>query len=121
MHEMTLALSLLHIACEEAARHGVARLNRVDVQVGVFVAIEPHALVAAFELAAEYTPAEGAELVIERVPAKAVCQDCRHRFELENPRSACPVCGSVRLSISGGRECRIVGLAAPDPVPSGSN
>lgn len=118
MHEMTLAMSLLRIACEEAARHRVARLNRIDVQVGVFVAIEPHALAAAFELAAESSPAEGAELVIERVPAAAVCQDCRHRFELESPRSACPVCGSLRLSVSGGRECRLVGLAAPEPAPT---
>lgn len=118
MHEMTLALSLLRLACEEAAKHKVTRLSRVDVQVGVFAAIEPYALVAAFELAAEFTLAEGAELVIERVPAAAVCLDCKQRFELENPRAVCPACGSTRLSVTGGRGCRMVGLAAPEPPPT---
>lgn len=117
MHEMTLAISLVKLVCEEACKHGVSdvgRLARVDVELGVFNCVEAHALEAAFELAAENTPAHGATLRLDRIPANAQCRDCGHHFELENPRKACPLCGSRNLSCTGGRQCRLVGLTAKD-------
>lgn len=115
VHEMTLALSLVRLVCDEAAKHHAVRVERVALETGIFVCVESHALAAAFEVAAEGTCADGASLEVIRTPADARCTDCGHRFELESPRQAqCPACGSTHLTLSGGRECRLVGITVAD-------
>lgn len=118
MHEMTLAFSIVRLACDEAQKFGALQVKRVRLEVGVFVAVEVHALQAAFELVAETTTAQGAMLIVDRASAQAGCLDCGHRFELETARAHCPACGSARLSCTGGRECRIVGIDVEQPSPS---
>lgn len=110
MHEMTLAFSIVKLACDEAKGFSAPRIVRVRLEVGVFASVEVHALQAAFELVAEATTASGAVLDVQRVPAQAGCLDCRLSFEMESARACCPACGSERLTCSGGRECRIVGI-----------
>lgn len=103
---------MMTILEDEAKQHGVARITKVRLSVGLFTAIEPKTLAACFELFAEGTVAEGAELDITPVPAQGACLDCGHRFPLASPRSRCPACGSLRLEGSGGREFLITGIEA---------
>ena len=105
MHEGSMAASIVRIVREEAERHGVNRISRVVLRVGVFTGLEPMALRGAFELLAEGTAAEGATLSVERGPARAVCEQCGHAFELVVLRARCPACGGDCLRCSGGREC----------------
>ncbi|MEG2005208.1 MAG: hydrogenase maturation nickel metallochaperone HypA, partial [Bilophila sp.] len=63
MHEATMVASLMRIIEEEATRYAVERITRVRLAVGLFTAVEPQTLRACFELFAEGTVAEGAELV----------------------------------------------------------
>ena len=73
MHEASIVAGMMHILEDEARRHNVSRITRVRLSVGLFTAVEPKTLEACFELYAEGTAAEGAELDITTVPAEGRC------------------------------------------------
>lgn len=81
---------MMHILEDEARRHNVSRITRVRLSVGLFTAVEPKTLEACFELYAEGTAAEGAELDITTVPAEGRCLECGHGFPMTSPRCRCP-------------------------------
>ena len=112
MHEASIVASMMRILEDEAQRYGVTNITRVKLSVGLFTAVEPRTLEACFELYAEGTAAEGAELVVTIVPAEGKCLDCGHGFPMTSPRCRCPACGSLRLEASGGREFCITGIDA---------
>lgn len=110
MHEASMVAAMMNILEDEARRHKVTRITRVRLSVGLFTAVEPRTLEACFELYAEGTAAEGAELVVETVPARGRCLDCGKAFPMTSPRRPCPHCGSPRLEGSGGRDFCITGI-----------
>ena len=112
MHETSLCAALLRLVQEEAHRHRAERIVGVRLGVGVLAAVEPHALRACFELLAEGTVAEGADLKVDLIPADAVCRACGRAFPLIRPRDVCPTCGGAALDLTGGRECTLTGLEA---------
>jgi len=71
MHELAIADSVVRIACAHAAGRRVAR---VELKVGWLRQVVPSALEFSFGLVAEGTELEGAELVIEVVPAGGRCR-----------------------------------------------
>ncbi len=112
MHEASIVAGMMNILEDEAKRHNVSRITRVRLSVGLFTAVEPKTLEACFELYAEGTAAEGAELDITAVPAEGRCLDCGHEFPMASPRCRCPECGSLRLEGKGGRDFLITGIDA---------
>ena len=86
MHEASIVAGMMHILEDEARRHNVSRITRVRLSVGLFTAVEPKTLEACFELYAEGTAAEGAELDITIVPAEGRCLECGHGFPMTSPR-----------------------------------
>ena len=107
-----MAMAILRIVKEEAARCKAVQIAAVHLQVGIFAAVEPYALRAAFEVFAEGSVAEKAALVVERVPARACCRECGASFELVKAGMRCPGCSGLKLDVSGGRECLISGIEA---------
>lgn len=104
MHEASIVHGLMGILEREAAEHGVTRIVRVKLRIGRLRAVEPQALAACFELFAEGTAAEGAELVVDHVPARGRCAGCGHDFVLEGFRALCPACGGAEVTLTGGRD-----------------
>ena len=74
MHELSIADAIVRIACAHA---GERRIETVEVKVGHLRQVVPDSLAFAFTLVAEGTVAEGAELVLEVVPAAGVCRALR--------------------------------------------
>ncbi|MBG0775962.1 MAG: hydrogenase maturation nickel metallochaperone HypA [Desulfovibrionaceae bacterium] len=112
MHETALVAGILRIVEEEAATHGVRRVARVRVQVGPLAAVEPRTLASCFEIYAEGTCADGAELVVETLPARGTCRVCGRRILLHDRRWVCPFCASRDLCFEGGNEMVIAGIEA---------
>ena len=113
MHEASIVAGMMNILKDEARRHNVSRITRVRLSVGLFTAVEPKTLEACFELYAEGTVAEGAELDITTVPAEGRCLDCGHKFPMTSPRAAAArnaeACG---WKARGGRDFLITGIDA---------
>jgi hydrogenase nickel incorporation protein HypA/HybF len=107
MHELALADSILRIALAHADGR---RVVRVDVRVGRLRQVVPSALEFAFGLVAAETEAEGAELVLEDVPAAGVCRACGGESELPAFPLRCGVCGSLDLELVRGEELHVDAL-----------
>jgi hydrogenase nickel incorporation protein HypA/HybF len=107
MHELSIADAIVRIATAHAAGR---RIETVEVKVGHLRQVVPEALAFAFTLVAEGTEAEGAELVLEVVPAAGVCRVCRVESELPGFPLACTVCGSLDMELVRGEELLVDAL-----------
>jgi hydrogenase nickel incorporation protein HypA/HybF len=107
MHEAAIVDGLIKILCDQAAKHDIQRISRVNLKVGKLKAVEPQALVGCFEIFAEGTVAEGAELAIDHVPAFGHCQACGADFEIQRFRFRCPHCQGADVTLTGGEELYI--------------
>ena len=113
MHELSLAESVARIACRHAAGRPVAR---VELKVGHLRQVVPSALEFAFELVAQGTELEGAELVLEAVPAAGRCRRCGAESELPGFPLQCGACGGLDLELLRGEELLVDSLELEDVV-----
>ena len=107
MHELAIADSIVRIAGEHA---GGRPVTRVEVRVGHLRQVVPSALAFGFELVAEGTPVEGAELVIVDVEAVGRCGTCGDETRLVEFPLACRSCGSLDVEVIQGEELYVDSL-----------
>lgn len=102
MHELSLANAVVETCAERAAG---ACVLRVRVEVGQLTAVLPDSLRFCFDICAQGTAVEGAELEILETPGSAVCDSCGNTVALSSPFGRCG-CGGV-LRIVSGDELRV--------------
>jgi hydrogenase nickel incorporation protein HypA/HybF len=111
MHELSIALSLLDLAAEEAERRGETRVAAIHLRLGPLSGVVKEALLSAYQLAREGTDLEQAELVIEEVPLVGYCPACAGPRPLASPQMlCCQSCGTPSSEIVSGREMDLVAL-----------
>jgi hydrogenase nickel incorporation protein HypA/HybF len=115
MHELSLADAVVRIACAHA---GGRRIQSIELKVGHLRQVVPDALAFAFTLVADGTEAEGAELLMEEVPAAGVCRGCGTESEFAAFPLACEACGSLDVELIRGEELLVDALTMEE-VPSG--
>ena len=120
MHETAIVSGLMRIVERKAAQHGVDRVRRVKLKVGRLCAVEPQQLQSCFELFAEGTVAEGAELLIETVEVRGRCKTCGVEFPIPRFRFVCPDCGGGEIEVCQGQELYIDSLDAEGGSEAGS-
>jgi hydrogenase nickel incorporation protein HypA/HybF len=110
MHELSIALSLVDLAQEEARKLG-GRVCALHLKIGALAGVVPDALLASYEMASADTPLEGSRLVIENVPVVVYCPECRAERELSSVQAfCCAECGTPTPQIERGRELELVAL-----------
>jgi hydrogenase nickel incorporation protein HypA/HybF len=111
MHELSIALSMVEMAADEAARHGGAQVHAVHLKLGPLAGVVKDALLFSYDLACEGTSLEGSRLIIEEVPVIVYCSTCGIRTELSSiQRFCCATCGSPTPDVLQGRELEVVAL-----------
>ena len=111
MHELAIAQSVIRIA----ERHADGRrVTKVYLKVGHMRQVVPSALAFGFELVAQETSVEGAELVLEEVPATGKCRACGSESRLESFPLQCKACGGFDLEIVAGEELYVESLEIED-------
>lgn len=111
MHELSIAQSMIELACEAAAREGAVRVTKLVARIGVLSGVVKEALLFSFELAAEGTACEGAALVIEDVPLTVMCPSCGQPKTLAQLNLlSCPTCAAPTADILTGTEMELVSL-----------
>ena len=111
MHELAIAESVVRIA----ERHADGRrVTKVYLKVGHLRQVVPSALAFGFELVAQETSVEGAELVLEEVPATGKCRACGSESRLESFPLQCKACGGFDLEIVAGEELYVESLEMED-------
>ena len=107
MHELSIAQSIVDIAVRHARGR---RVSRVEVAVGHLRQVVPSALEFAFGLVADGTPVEGAELVLNVVPATVRCRTCGEESALDDWPLLCRSCESADVAVIAGDELLVESL-----------
>jgi hydrogenase nickel incorporation protein HypA/HybF len=110
MHELSIMQSALSIALEQARQAGATRVHEIRLRIGALSGVVPDALEFAFEALTPGTPAEGAHLTIEHVPARFWCAACSREFTSEDMFGECPDCHALSGELRGGREMEVASL-----------
>jgi hydrogenase nickel incorporation protein HypA/HybF len=101
LHELAIAESVVQIASRHANGR---RVTKVQLKVGHLRQVVPSALSFSFELVAQDTPVEGAQLEMEVVPAAGLCRDCGTESRLESFPLQCRKCEGFDLEVLRGEE-----------------
>lgn len=94
MHEYPITEQLIKIAEEHCDKANANRVTLVNLVVGEYSGFVPESIHMYFDLIAEGTKCEGAEIVITRVRAKLKCPACGEIFARKLLSFACPKCGT---------------------------
>ena len=110
MHELSIAMSIVELAEEEAAERGVG-IRAVHLKLGPLSGVVKRALLSAYELACEQTILEGSQLVIEEVPIEVYCPKCEAPRTLTSMQwFICPICESPVSEVLHGKELEVTAL-----------
>jgi len=107
LHELAIAESVVQIADRHADGR---RVTKVYLKVGQLRQVVPSALAFSFELVAQGTPIEGAQLEMEEVPATGACQGCGEKSRPEGFPLRCKACGGFDLELLEGEELYVESL-----------
>jgi hydrogenase nickel incorporation protein HypA/HybF len=111
MHELSIAMSIVDMAVEEAEARGARRVEAVHLKLGALSGVVQRALLASYDLACEATALEGSRLVIEDVPIVIFCASCQEERQVASMQSFfCAACGTPGAEVVRGREIEVVGL-----------
>lgn len=100
MHELPVMREMLRIVGEEAQKRGLSSVNSITIVVGELASVLDEPCRMYFELLAEGTPCESAQLLFEHRPAMLRCTACGHEFAHAH-RFDCPACGGQGVLIKG--------------------
>jgi len=110
MHELSIAISIVDTALEEAERRGV-RVSAVHLRLGALAGVVKDALLFSYDMACQDTPLQGSRLVVEDLPVIVFCPNCQERRALASVQFfACPVCGTATGDILQGKELEVFAL-----------
>ncbi len=107
MHELSIATSIIDIAEDFAKDKDVAKICKIEVEVGKLSGVVRDNLVFALEIAVKETILKGAEIIIDEIEGRSVCNSCRTEFVNNDWYTPCPKCGSLDFIITGGKELRV--------------
>ena len=119
MHETAIVTGLIRIIETKAAQHGTTQVRRVRLKVGRLRAVEPQQLISCFEMFAEGTVADGAELIVDVLGVRGRCRSCATEFEVPRFRFECPACAGNDIEVIQGQELYIESFDA-DSEPTGA-
>lgn len=111
MHELSIALSIIDLAAEEAERQQSPGVTAVHLKLGPLAGVIKPALLSAFELAREGSPLAGSSLVIEDVPVTVWCERCNaEAAAVAFNELRCSACGELASRVVHGQELEVVAL-----------
>jgi hydrogenase nickel incorporation protein HypA/HybF len=110
MHELSIAMSIVEIAEEEAQKRGV-QVSAVHIKLGPLAGIVKDVLVSAYDMAAAGTQVESSRLVIEDVPVLVFCPHCgEKRAPASLQLLCCPECKTPTPEVVQGSDLRVTAL-----------
>jgi hydrogenase nickel incorporation protein HypA/HybF len=111
MHELSIAMSIVEMAQEEAEARGNVQIQAVHLRLGLLSGVVKDVLLSSYEMACETTVLEGSRLVIEEIPVEIYCAKC----QMERPVHSiqyfcCADCGTPSGNVVRGKELEVFAL-----------
>jgi hydrogenase nickel incorporation protein HypA/HybF len=110
MHELSIAMSIVELAEEEAQQRGTG-IRAVHLKLGPLSGVVKRALLSAYEMACEQTILVGSQQIIEDVPIEVYCQKCAApRTQASMQGFFLTACESPVSEVLHGRELEVTAL-----------
>jgi hydrogenase nickel incorporation protein HypA/HybF len=110
MHELSIAMSIVDLALEEADRRQI-QISAVHLKLGPLSGVVKEALLSSYEMACYDTPLKDSRLVIEEVPIVVYCSKCQAERTLTSMQwFCCPECATPAPEVLHGKELEVVAL-----------
>ena len=114
MHELSIAMSIVDMAQEEAERRDV-KIDAVHLELGLLSGVVAEALLFSYGMACSGTRLEGSQLLIKEVPIEVYCPACKAQRILTSMQwFCCPECGTPTADVIHGKELVITALEVRD-------
>jgi hydrogenase nickel incorporation protein HypA/HybF len=111
MHELSIAMSIIEMAEQEAEQRGRAHVSAVHLKLGALSGVVKEALLSSYEMACEGTSLQNSRLVVEEVPVVVFCPSCQMQRALSSVQLfCCAECGTPTSEIVQGKEIEVVAL-----------
>ncbi len=121
MHELSIAHHLVEVATETAREANATRITALHLRLGALSCVQRQALEFCFELVAQDTMLEGAQLEITEVPVEVYCASCDAVSPLPSiQKFRCPRCGSPTADIRRGKELELDRIEIDGPESDSS-
>jgi hydrogenase nickel incorporation protein HypA/HybF len=110
MHELSIVLSIVDIAEEEAQKAGVDNFSKIVLEIGSQSGIVLEALHFAWSSGVKDSVLSKAKLEVSQIQAIARCEECQHEFNAETLYDSCPRCNDAFTELISGKELKIKSL-----------
>ena len=111
MHELSIAISLVEAAEEEAAKHNAIGVSAVHLRLGPLAGVVKESLLFSYDIATQGTKLEGSQLIIEDSPVMVFCTVCQERRPIQSLQSfCCATCDAPAIDVVQGRELEVTAL-----------
>jgi hydrogenase nickel incorporation protein HypA/HybF len=107
MHELAVTQSILDISLRHAQKAGAGKITGINLVIGEFASIVDDSVQFYWELYAQGTIAQNAQLHFERIAGEMTCTNCKLSFHPKDTDFACPDCKSEFVQITKGDEFRV--------------
>ena len=104
MHEMSYIARMVSMAEEIALSNNAKKVKSIVVEIGKTSGVMPFYMHKYYPEASKGTILEGAELICEEVPVKALCEECnKEYFPNRENNYLCPYCNGRKARIIEGK------------------
>ncbi len=104
MHEYALTSRIVEIAAETAEKQNAKKVTAVSIVIGETAGVIAESVQMYFDLIAEGTRAEGAQLRVRIIRPEMHCARCDKNFVRPRFSFACPDCGALGAPTDIGKE-----------------
>ena len=116
MHELGVVFHIIKDLEAVAEANNVAKISKVTLQLGEVSTVIPHYLTDCWKWAsAKHELTDGAQLIIEPIPAVTWCEDCQKEYGTVEHGKTCPYCGGGNTYLLRGNEFMIKDIEVPYP------
>ena len=110
MHELSIAMSIVEMAGEEAERYG-GQVSAIHLRLGALTGVVKDALTFSYGIACEGTPLSGSRLIVQELPIVVYCTQCQALREIGSAQwFCCPECGTPTPDVVQGKELEVFAL-----------
>mgnify|MGYP001557360193 FL=1 len=104
MHELAICQALMNQVESIAAERNARSVVSIVVGMGPLSGVEAQLLKHAYPVASAGSIAEGARLVVEKLPVRIKCTQCGNESDALPNKLVCKACGDWRTTLISGDE-----------------
>lgn len=111
MHELSVTQSILDIVQRHAEQAGATQILAINLVIGDLTGFVDDSIQFYFDFLSKDTPAQGAQLVFERIAPRAQCHSCGAEYAPPDSRLwTCPECDALGGEVIAGREFSVASI-----------